>query len=857
MEAEKSSKRSCFTQTSFLGADLGEDSQLEYLSAYEECEEDKNNSSEFSEQGEVGEVKAMPLIGDKMPPRIAAGEEDSGKSERATHSVAVEPDPAFLPPGEEAQLCQHAQPFYFSSCEEPAVCTRGTSSTAEDAETELPVPEILPSKSPGAGMEAADKSSGESPRAVKLERAEGLRSVPGVAAGSDSRAGFPASRGSSAQCLCSRAVNTEVTMMSKTRPVGWLAQTSVDAACNTELSFRAHSSHVQQESKDDLSVCEWKTSTDRPEHASKQTGENSASSCCQDVLQRATEAELQLLATHYKMCYQHCLKVYELALEENTYLGRCEDKAELYSSLLLVLDELDNNYSSMKRKINMGIPLNELPPLSVELKFSPLSSLYIPSKFFRKSLYSEHDRTCSGTPSRDFLDLSGGGKADFEVPKRQEKGISVNMDNSQSDADQPGDSASPETWEEQPKDQALERGCVKNEEGSEYWFDAKEDLSVADISVMCKEMKKQQGKQDSIDSREVKTVGSGNEHSSVPVGGPKPSVPEDPGENSLQKTSTCSSVNPPGVFVSPYALNLSSFTKLIKRLQQRHPGFSREEIADAVQEVRKMNKGVLSGLAISSIEVKASAILRCQQEKHGKRVRKPDCSVLSFRTVRSLRRASGLRGGEVDKESLGSISIPLLPRERFPFLCPALPPGERGRSRAGPRPLRARPSRSAAGAEPARPRERSRSCRGAMALLPRRFLCFVLAQHFIAATACQEADYGWMIRQHCLKDFQDSMEGIGQRLWCDWGETMGTYGELTNCTVLIAEKLDCYWPNRLVDEFFVAVHKQYFRNCSPSGRALHDPPNGVLCPFIVLPVLVTLLMTALVVWRSKRSEGIV
>ncbi|XP_039584478.1 receptor activity-modifying protein 1 [Passer montanus] len=144
-----------------------------------------------------------------------------------------------------------------------------------------------------------------------------------------------------------------------------------------------------------------------------------------------------------------------------------------------------------------------------------------------------------------------------------------------------------------------------------------------------------------------------------------------------------------------------------------------------------------------------------------------------------------------------------------------------------------------------------------MALLPRRFLCFVLAQHFIAATACQEADYGWMIRHYCLKDFQDSMEGIGQRLWCDWDETVGTYGELTNCTALIAEKLDCYWPNRLVDEFFVAVHKQYFRNCSPSGRALHDPPNGVLCPFIVLPVLVTLLMTALVVWRSKRSEGIV
>ncbi|NXE38589.1 RBM44 protein, partial [Ptilorrhoa leucosticta] len=80
-------------------------------------------------------------------------------------------------------------------------------------------------------------------------------------------------------------------------------------------------------------------------------------------------------------------------------------------------------------------------------------------------------------------------------------------------------------------------------------------------------------------------------------------------EKSLQKTSTCSSVNQPGIFVSPYALNLSSFTKLIKRLQKRHPEFSRDEIVGAVQEVRKINKGVLSGLAISSIEEKASAIL--------------------------------------------------------------------------------------------------------------------------------------------------------------------------------------------------------------------------------------------------------
>ncbi|NXX69346.1 RBM44 protein, partial [Spizella passerina] len=80
-------------------------------------------------------------------------------------------------------------------------------------------------------------------------------------------------------------------------------------------------------------------------------------------------------------------------------------------------------------------------------------------------------------------------------------------------------------------------------------------------------------------------------------------------ENSLQKTSTCSSGKSSCIFVSPYALNLSSFTKLVRRLQEKHPEFSRAEIVGAVQEVRRMNKGVLSGLAISSIEEKASAIL--------------------------------------------------------------------------------------------------------------------------------------------------------------------------------------------------------------------------------------------------------
>ena len=87
--------------------------------------------------------------------------------------------------------------------------------------------------------------------------------------------------------------------------------------------------------------------------------------------------------------------------------------------------------------------------------------------------------------------------------------------------------------------------------------------------------------------------------------------------------------------------------------------------------------------------------------------------------------------------------------------------------------------------------------------------------------------------------------------------TRRSYKVLTDCTRHVADQLGCFWPNAAVDKFFVAVHRHYFRNCPVSGRAVRDPPRRILCPFIAVPILVTLLVTALVVWRSKRPEGVV
>ncbi|XP_061782503.1 receptor activity-modifying protein 1-like [Nerophis lumbriciformis] len=132
----------------------------------------------------------------------------------------------------------------------------------------------------------------------------------------------------------------------------------------------------------------------------------------------------------------------------------------------------------------------------------------------------------------------------------------------------------------------------------------------------------------------------------------------------------------------------------------------------------------------------------------------------------------------------------------------------------------------------------------------------------VVVTQCMSAlgcgpHYEYAIEEFCLAKFRLDMQELDQKNWCSWEDTVELYGELTNCTYLVALKMDCFWPNQLVDEFFIGVHNHYFYNCSLSGRLLRDPPNRILGPFIAMPILVTLLMTALVVWRSKRSEGIV
>ncbi|NWS72385.1 RBM44 protein, partial [Crotophaga sulcirostris] len=80
-------------------------------------------------------------------------------------------------------------------------------------------------------------------------------------------------------------------------------------------------------------------------------------------------------------------------------------------------------------------------------------------------------------------------------------------------------------------------------------------------------------------------------------------------ENFQQKTPAPFSTSSYDAFISPNALNLSSFTRLMNKLQEIHPAASRDEIVAALLEVKKNNKNVLSGLSINTVLERTSAVL--------------------------------------------------------------------------------------------------------------------------------------------------------------------------------------------------------------------------------------------------------
>uniref|UniRef100_A0A8C0ISR1 RRM domain-containing protein n=1 Tax=Chelonoidis abingdonii TaxID=106734 RepID=A0A8C0ISR1_CHEAB len=508
-----------------------------------------------------------------------------------------------------------------------------------------------------------------------------------VDASSDFRACFTTSRATSANAsVVSKANNTKLTMMNKIKSEEWQSETCRSIACNTDLSCVGGS--IEQiaswftetwenciyseipdplELKNKLSVRDLRENPDRYVINCKYLYFWLLSGKCRIYLIRAISAELQLLRTHYWMCHQHCWKIYRLVMEERECFNRNFKsdiaKTELGSSLLSVFEELKARYESMREKLVLGIPLDSLPPLSVESKLLSIFSSYVPSKVHREHIPDNYTRAHTKKKSlQNLLHKSG---------LRNLGSICICF-NCLAD-------------------------CRKNQDVNEDWFDAKENFTVTDFSVTLQGNEKQQ------ENLQKNTKSEQNKHYFIHVGGLSPSVSEvdlrshfqkyqvlevsicefstnyryaslsfkkaskaklaveemngkeikgkavnvrlvkTAGENILPASQKCwlvrdialhlllpnidistfislviirenplqikpvqFSPNPSATFIPPNTLNLSSFTKLMKKLKELHPKASRDNIVDALLEVRTNNKGFLSGLSINAIVEMAS-----------------------------------------------------------------------------------------------------------------------------------------------------------------------------------------------------------------------------------------------------------
>ncbi|KAB1276539.1 Receptor activity-modifying protein 3 [Camelus dromedarius] len=106
----------------------------------------------------------------------------------------------------------------------------------------------------------------------------------------------------------------------------------------------------------------------------------------------------------------------------------------------------------------------------------------------------------------------------------------------------------------------------------------------------------------------------------------------------------------------------------------------------------------------------------------------------------------------------------------------------------------------------------------------------------------------------CGEAFANMMHKVEVWKRCNLSEFITYYESFTNCTESKAKVVGCYWPNHLAQGFVTDVHRRFFHNCTVDRPHWEDPPDEILIPLIVAPILLTLAMTGLVVWHSKRTD---
>ncbi|GAA6076916.1 uncharacterized protein LOC113652095 [Tachysurus ichikawai] len=107
-------------------------------------------------------------------------------------------------------------------------------------------------------------------------------------------------------------------------------------------------------------------------------------------------------------------------------------------------------------------------------------------------------------------------------------------------------------------------------------------------------------------------------------------------------------------------------------------------------------------------------------------------------------------------------------------------------------------------------------------------------------------------KEFCSDHFDSVMSDLGKDNWCDWEMVLSDYHQLTQCLEQVCALLaHCYYPNAVVQEMFVEVHKQYFNVCKLNEEVLPDAPAKVVLVLTLLPVSVIPILVYMVIWKSS------
>ncbi|XP_012879209.1 PREDICTED: RNA-binding protein 44 [Dipodomys ordii] len=505
---------------------------------------------------------------------------------------------------------------------------------------------------------------GTCPKSVTNTASSAITINQAVDVSTDFRACFTTSRATSAAfSVVSTSSNTEITMMSKKRPAQRHCDSHRSVGCNTDRlrdhdcvetqtlplegsgkSLSPNGSFLNKDSQElkTSDAPDIKKHPEREFQLSKEIEKNLPSTCCQKIMQRAIKAEMHLLNVHYEMCHRHCCDIYKLVMENRPGLYRnlssTSAKKELGSALLSVWGDLKVRYMNLKEKLQQGIQLEELPPLSVESKLLSTFST------FASRLMKEDSHDFLGVDSE--LDNQGTPDSDVSTgPKQAHSEMSLLPDNSH-----PKQDISPKKDDLENDDINVDfsqlklddKECRNYHERTEDWFDATENLTGVNFSGI-QENQIENDRENLKFPLEMKNVEllQRDKGFLIHVGGLCSSVSEADLRSHFQKyqvseisiydssnyryasqiqegiKKNCKQIESahllpetPVQFIPPNTLNLRSFTKIMKRLTELHPEVSRDHIIDALQEVRMTHKGFLNGLSINTIVEMTSSVLK-------------------------------------------------------------------------------------------------------------------------------------------------------------------------------------------------------------------------------------------------------